>query len=452
MKPTPTTIAPATDSQTGGRPLPRFCRPDRQQLDPQPRLLDDLVAPDHPVRTVWDFVLQMDLTPLYTDYRAVAHHPGRPPIDVRLLVALWLYATLEGIASAHQLNERCTRDDPFKWLCGGVSVNYHTLADFRTAHLDWLMEQLTWSVAVLRSEGLVDLNRVGQDGLRVRASAGSSSFKREAKLADAYQEAQQHWDALQAELQANPGAGSRRQQRAQVRAARQRLERLQRAQEEWQHIEAQREQRKKGDGEKARASTTDPEARRMKMPDGGTRPAYNVQFATALDQLVVVGVEVTNAGSDNGQMAPMVTQIEAQHQTLPEEYYTDGGFSTLDDIVQISKLGTTVYTPVKEVAKKQAQGKDPFAPQKGDKPEIAAWRQRMGTWAAQVKYKDRPKCEWTNATCRHRGLTRLLVRGLAKVKAVALWYGLAVNYLRTVALRAQAAAGKVRAKPAAAGC
>jgi hypothetical protein len=187
----------------------------------------------------------------------------------------------------------------------------------------------------------------------------------------------------------------------------------------------------------------------MKMADGGYRPAYNVQFATALDPLVVLGVSVSNAGSDSGQMDPMLAQLEEQQQVRPGEYYTDGGFSTLDDIVKVSQRGTTVYTPVKDAEKKRKQGQDPFAPRPGDKPEVAAWRQRMGTAEAQAKYKDRPKCEWTNATCRNRGLTRLLVRGLEKVKAVALWYGLAVNVLRLLAVRAAAVAGTVRAAPAA---
>lgn len=423
---------------------PRFCRPDRTQVDPHPRPLDELVAADHPVRAVWEFVLQMNLTALEADYRAVEHHPGRPPIDVRLLVALWLYATLEGIASAHQLNQRCTRDDPFKWLCGGVSVNYHTLSDFRSNHADWLAEQLTWSVAVLRSEGLVDLNRVGQDGLRVRASAGAGSFKRQAKLAEAYQEAQQHWQTLQAELQENPGVLNARQRQAQLRAARQRLQRVARAQQHWQQIEAQREKRKKGDGEKARASTTDPEARRMKMPDGGYRPAYNVQFATTLDTLVVVGVDVTNAGTDAGQMTPMVEQVNESCQATPPEWYVDGGFATQEDITQASAQGTVVYAPIKEEAQKLQQGKDPYAPAKGDTPAVAAWRQRMGTAEAKAKYRARSLCEWTNATSREHGLTRLLVRGLAKVKAVALWHGLAVNLRRTLTLRAAQAAEVVR--------
>jgi transposase len=439
---------PALDPHLPSPPTPRLQRPDRARPDPYPLSLDDRIPAEHPVRALWDFVTAMDLAPLYAAIRAVEGHPGRPAIDPRILVALWLYATLEGIGSAHALDQHCRRDDAFKWLCGGVSVNYHTLADFRTDHADWLEEQLVWSVAVLRRAGLVDLNQIGQDGLRVRASAGSSSFQGRDKLQAHLAEAQQQWDRLQAEAQADPAQLNRRQQKARERAARGRLERLRRAQQEWQQIEAARERRRKGDGAKARASTTDPEARRMKMPDGGFRPAYNVQFATTLDHLVVVGVDVTNAGSDGGQMDPMVAQIEQRHQHRPAAYFTDGSFATLEDIAAVSQRGVTVYTPVKDEDTKRQQGQDPFAPRPGDAPAVAAWRQRMGTEAGRQAYRQRSKCEWTNATCRQRGLYQVVVRGLAKVRAVALWYGLMVNFLRALALRAEASAGAMRAEVA----
>jgi transposase len=390
----------------------------------------------------------MDLSSLLASVKAVQGHSGRTPIDLRILIALWMFATIEGVSSARRINTLCRRDDCFKWLCGGVSVNYHTLADFRTDHAVWLEEQIVSSVAVLRQENLVDLNRVGQDGMRVRANAGSSSFQREAKLQEHLAQAQEQWDRLQAETQQpDPAPGCRRQQKARLRAAHERLERVQRALQERDKLQAAREARKKGDGPKTRASTTDPEARSMKMADGGYRPAYNVQFATDLDSLVVVGVMVTNVGSDAGQMDPMLEQMQQQGQ--PTEYFTDGGFSTLQDISKVSKRGVVVYTPVKEVEKKQAKVHNPFEPQKGDTPEVVQWRQRMGTEEGRKAYRQRSKCEWTNAMSRNQGLYRLLVRGLEKVKAVALWHGLAVNFLRTLSLRAAAVCkGIVRAEVA----
>ncbi len=412
--------------------------PNRSQLDPNPKTIDELITQDHSARLVWELVEGLDMTPLLDQIRAVEGHPGRTPIDPRILTALWLYATIEGIACARELERRSYDRDPFKWLRGGVDVNYHTLSDFRTQHGAWLEQQAVAVVAAMRAEGLIDLNQVGQDGLRVRASAGSGSFKKEEKLDELLTEAQQQWDRLEAEFQ-NGSGGSPRQQAARARAARERLGRLRRAKEEVHKVQAAREARQKGDGTTARASTTDPEARRMKMPDGGFRPAYNVQFATTLDTLVIVGADVTNAGSDGGQMDPMVERIETQQGVLPQEYYTDGGFSTKEDIEEVGQRGVVVYTPVKEAEKQQQEGKDPYAPRRGEGPELSEWRQRMGTEAGQAKYKQRSKCEWSNAQSRNRGLYGIVVRGLEKVKAVVWWYVLAQNLLRWVALRAERA-------------
>ncbi len=420
---------------------PRLVRSNRMQPDPNPRLIDHLVPPDHLVRTVWDLVEQLDFAPLYAEIKAIEGHAGRPAVDPAIFTALWLYATIEGIASARVLEKRCYDCDPYKWLRGGVDVNYHSLSDFRTRHQDWLEQQVVGLVATMRAEGLIDFERLGQDGLRIRASAGSGSFKKEQKLNALLDEAQQDWDQLQAEFAAESSDASSRKQQAQARAARERLERLQQAKQEVQKLQAAREARKKGDGEQARASTTDPESRRMKMPDGGFRPGYNVQFATTLDTLVIVGVDLTNAGSDGGQMGPMVEQIKAQQGELPGEYYTDGGFSTKDDIENVGLQGITVLTPVKEAERQEREGKDPYAPRSDEGPILTMWRQLMGSAEGKKKYTLRSKCEWSNAQVRNRGLYRVLVRGLEKVKAVVLWHVLANNLLRMVALRARHGTG-----------
>lgn len=440
--PTPT-VAPKSTEAHAPTPAPRLNRPDRSQVDPDPGILDELLAQDHPARLVWALVLELDMTALHAKIASVEGHAGRSAIDPRILTALWLYATKEGIVSARRLEDLCYRDDVYKWLRGGVDVNYHTLADFRTDHADWLEQQVVTGIATLRAEGLVDLNQVGQDGLRVRASAGTGSFRKEEKLRAHLEEAQQQWDRLEQELAADPNQ-NQRQLAARKRAARERLERLKRAIEQLPELQAARESRKKGDGSTARVSPTDPDARRMKMPDGGFRPAYNVELATTLDTLVVVGVDVINVGSDGGQMDPMVERIEQQQQCVPNEHYTDGGFSTMDDIEKVSRRGVTLFTPVKETKRQQDEGKDPYAPRPGDSPEVGQWRQRMGTDEAKTKYRNRSKCEWTNAMCRNRNLQQFKVRGLQKVRTVVLWFVLIHNMLRTVALRAQ------RALPAAA--
>jgi transposase len=414
--------------------------PDRSQIDPNPKRIDDLIPPDHKARLVWELVLELDMTPLCDRIKAVEGHAGRPSIDPRVLTALWLYATDEGIASARKLNKRCYDCDPFKWIRGGVDVNYHTLSDFRTDHAEWLKEQIINNIASMRAEELVSLDIIGQDGMRVRASAGNDSFKKAGRLEELLEEAEKQWDRLQSEFEQETEL-SARQQAAQERAARERIERLKQAQQEVKQVAEQREKRKKGDGDTARVSTTDPEARRMKMGDGGFRPAYNVEFGTDLNGLVIIGADLINAGSDNGQMEPMVLQIEAEQGPLPEdaEYYVDGGFASKADIESVGQRGVTVFAPIREAEKQERRGKDPYAAKPGDTPQVAVWRERMGTEEAKEKYKQRSKTEFPNAVCRNWGLQQFLVRGLEKVKSVVLWYVLLHNLFRMVALRAERA-------------
>jgi transposase len=433
-------MEPQDASTEVAAPAPRMKSPDRSQIV-DPKRIDDLIPPGHKARLVWELAQELDLSPLYAQIKAVEGHAGRAPVDPRVLVALWLYAIDEGISEARELYRRCYDCDPYKWLRGGVDVNYHTLSDFRTQHPEWLQAQVVTHIAALRAEGLASLDVLGQDGMRVRASAGNDSFEREATLRHLLEEAEQQEERLPRELEQQPDL-SARQQAAQQRAVRERVERLKQAQQEVQKVAQAREKRKKGDGASARASTTDPEARRMKRGDGGTRPAYNVEFTTDLKSLVIVGVDLINAGSDAGQMEPMVEQIETEQGPLPQagEYYADGGFATKEDLTSVSQRGVTVFAPLKDVEKQQQQGKDPYAPKRGDSSEVAAWRQRMGTEEGRQKYKQRAKCEWSNAECRNRGLYQFVVRGLAKVKTVVLWYVLVHNLFRRVALRAERAA------------
>jgi len=439
----PAAAEPLADAPAPAGGRPRCQRPQRRQVEFQPFSLDELLPLDHDARAVWEYVQGVDLPHLYVAIRAVEGVPGRDPIDPRILLALWLYATLDGVGSARQLDELCRDHVVYRWICGGVSVNYHTLSDFRTARPELLEEMLTDSVATLMNEGLVTLNRVAEDGMRVRASAGSDSYHSGETLTKHLATAREQIARLKQELEQDPGTLSARQQAARVRAVREREERLKRALEERQKIASQREARKKGSGEEARASDTDPEARRMKMADGGTRPGYNVQFCTDTESLVVTGVIVSNIGSDAGGMAPMVQQHIERYGKAPGEMLTDGGFSTIDDIEQVERNHVTViYTPVKEEEKKREKGIDPFARCRGDSDLIARWRERMGTERAAEIYKERASsAEWTNAQTRNRGLRQFLVRGLEKVKIIALWHAVAINLKRALTLRAQLAVG-----------
>jgi len=278
------------DRDPGVLPLPRVERPNRAQLELRSVDLDGLLPADHRARLVWDFVEGLDLAPLYAAIRAVEGGAGRPAIDPAILTALWLYATLEGVGSARALDRLCDQHDAYRWLAGGVSVNYHTLADFRVAHAEVLDALLTRSVATLMAEGLVTLTRVAQDGVRVRASAGAASFRGRDRLQHYLDEADTQVRALRQELDEDPAATSRRQAAARTRAAQERRARVQKALEQLADVEAQHRNAHDSAAHRrtARASTTDPEARVMKMADGGFRPAFNPtpapRFACSFDR------------------------------------------------------------------------------------------------------------------------------------------------------------------------
>jgi transposase len=418
------------------RPPPRLRQVDRQRLIAT-MPLEGLIDSDHQARLVWDFCLGLDLSPLYDAIGSREGGPGHPAIDPRIHVALWLYATLEGVGSARALARLCSDHAAFRWIAGGVSVNHHTLADFRVSHVGWLDGLLTHSVAVLREQDLVDLNRVAQDGMRVRACAGAASFHRRQTLQEHLQEAREQVARLKEEMDDDPSAPPRRHASARERAARERQERLQRALARMPEMAAKK---KADERHNARASSTDPDAPVMKMADGGYRPAYNVHYAADGGSPAIVGVEVIAAGSDMGQLAPMQDQIQRRFDARPGEVLADGGFASLSDIeaAEAAPRGATVYAPVPKPKDAERGRHEPLP---ADGPSVAAWRQRMGTEEAKEICKQRAAtAECVNAQARNRGLYRLLVRGLQKVKAVALWFAVAHNLACGIRLRAQAVA------------
>jgi transposase len=422
--------------------VPRLQLPNRGQLELRSVDLDGLLGADHRARLVWAFVEGLDLTPLYARIKAVEGHPGRPPIDPAILVALWLYATLEGVGSARALDRLCAEHDAYRWLAGGVGLNYHTLAVFRVEHADVLDRLLTESVAALLADGLVTLTTVAQDGVRVRAAAGAASYRRRGTLERFLKQADAHVAALEAELDADPAASSRRVAAARERAARERAERVRHALAHLPAIEAAKKRNAKlgKPAPEARTSTTDPEARVMKMADGGWRPAYNAGLVTDTGSQVIVGLDVSNKGNDQGQLGPMIRQLRRRYARAPGAWLADAGFLRNSEIDEFAapRAGTTLYLPVRTP---EDRSRDPYLPLPADSPAVAAWRTRMGTPQAKEIYKDRAAtAECVNAIARNRGLQRFGVRGSAKVRAVLLWFALAHNLMRTVALRSAAAA------------
>jgi len=417
----------------------RVKRPVRNQAEMIVRDLDSLVSEDHAVRAVWEFLGRLDLSAFYGSIKAVLDRPGRPASDPQVLLALWVYATVEGIGSARQLAKLTEEHDTYRWLRGGVPVDYHLLAEFRTTHQEEIDDLITQVVAVLLKAGLVELKRVSQDGMRVRASAGSSSFHRDKSLKKCLEEAREQVKRVAEEREHPDREVSQREQMARERAAREREDRIQEALQQLPRVQSAKERQQRHAGKaraarvkEARVSTTDPSARIMKMADGGFRPSYNVQYATDTGSQVIVGVDVSNQGADQGQALGMEEQVERRTGKQPESYLADGGFVDLEDIKALEEKGIEVYAPSRENKGREIS----YGKGMAGTPEIAAWRERMQTEEAKTIYRERAATsECVNALMRTRyGLRQFTVRGLPKVLGAVLLTVLAHNLIRWISL------------------
>jgi transposase len=410
---------------------PRLREPKRDQVEWRPMDIDSLIGEDHLARFFWAFVVPLDLSELENRIGARGSNPGHPTIAPRLMLALWLYATSQGVGSARALARLCESDDGYRWLCGNVSVNHKTLGDFRVECADLLDRLLSEHLASLAEVGVVDLDTLAQDGVKIRASAGTSSFRRAETLERKLETAQAVVEQLKTEAETHPEASNKRVQAARERAARERVERVERAQAALAKLKGQRQEleEKGGNGKKPkepRASTTDADARVMKMADAGFRPAYNVQVASAAGTQIIVAVDVGNNGSDRCLMKPMLEKLHEQTGRFPERHIVDGGFCNARDIEWAHRQGIEVFCP----PTKSKSGVDPYQPRPSDGEGTEVWRARMASEAGKLVYAIRVICECIHARWRNWNLRQVTVRGLEKVRAVATLYAFTNNVLQ----------------------
>lgn len=418
----------------------RYLEADRSQLRWDMVDLDGLLPVEHRARVVWSLVAGLDLAPLYAVINAREGAPGRPAADPAVLLALWLHATLEGVGSARQLARLCDSDIAYRWLCGGVPVNYHGLADFRVGHGAVLDKLLSESLAALAAEGLVKLDEVAIDGTKVRASAGRRSFRRGERLAALEALAQQRIATLRAEVESDPAAGERRRQAAQRRAAEGVAARLAAAKAALAKLRTEKEQRarrhRKAEAAKSepKASSTDAEARMMRFADGAVRAGYNVQIAATTEGGLIVAAEVCERRNDAGMALPMVAAVAERCGAVPQRVLVDTHYATKDDIVALAaQHGCQVYAPPPQT--RGAASPATRRKRRKEAPAVREWRDRMALPAAQDVYRRRNRIETINAQLKWRGLGELLVRGLAKARCVVLLHALAHNLWRGHSLR-----------------
>jgi transposase len=404
---------------------PRLRQPDRQQMRMEPVCLDERLPADHPARMVWRVVERLDLSAFYGPLKARGSDPGRAATDPKLLVALWLYAAVDGVGRGRELEELCRRHDAYRWLCGGVNVNYHTLNDFRVANEQALDTLFTRVLSALVDRGVVKVERISQDSKRVRASAGSSSFHRKETLTRQLEEIRRYVEELKRQASEELSAA---QQAVRESAAREREARLEEALALLPELERMQQNSRNNQKHRAkpvRVSSTDPQARKIKMPDGGVRPGYNVQVGTDVSSGAIVGVDVVNSSADSNQSEPLRQQVEDRTGQEVREHLMDEGYVDMESIGRAEEAGVKVYAPLPTSRKTG----EPVTASRWDTPWTKRWRERMQTPEGQAIYRRRFPCsERVHAELTDRmGLYQVAVRGIRKVRCVMLWMALAFN-------------------------
>lgn len=422
----------------------RVNRADRSQPRFEVVDLESQIGEDHRARTVWEFVSGLDLSAFYDRIRARGETAGRPATDPKILLALWLYGTLEGVGSARALNQLCSHHAAYRWLCGGVEVNHNILSEFRVENGELLDRLLTQSLTALIAGGVVTLEEAAIDGTKVRASASKDSLSGAGRLSRIAAAVEERIKGLKRELEGDPEASQRRAKKRALDAGKERARRVAAAQAKLAELEAERAERQETHAaEEARksevkASSTDPEARMMKFPDGAMRLAYNVQVATSCG--FVIAVEPTDRRNDKGLAPMLVEQIKARCADVPKRLLADTGAMTQGDIASLAETypGMTIFSPppkekddVKEETKRKRAWKLLQQP-----AAVRDWHERMAGDEAKSIYARRKNTEHAHAHMKNRGFGTMLVRGLAKVRAVCLLHALAHNLACALSRRA----------------
>jgi transposase len=423
---------------------PRLISPERTQLRLGVIDLESQLALDHPARIVWAFVKSADLSAFYSRIKARDDQPGRPASDPAVLLAVWLYATVDDVGSARAIERLCRDHAAYRWLCGGVPVNHDMLSAFRRDGGAQLDELLTRSLAGLVSEGLVPLDEAAIDGTKIRSRAGHSSMAGRERLAKFEALVSERIARLRGEIEQDPAADNRRRRDRAVRAAELQTQRLERARKRLEELEREKAERSKthrveeAAKQAPKVSTSDPEVRRMRMADGATRPAWNVQVATSGG--FVVGIEPTDRRNDSGLGQAIVAQIRRRCGRTPKRLLADATAMTIEEIDGFSRTDPdlVVYSPVAKPREKVTPGSERNRRSRlRHEPEaVKQWRARMETDDAKEIYRRRKLTEHVHAKMKNRGFGEILVHGLAKVRVVCLFHALANNIMNAHRCRA----------------
>lgn len=434
----------------------RVIGPDRAQLRWDVVDLDSQLPDDHRARLVWAFVEGLDLSEFYDRIKARDAVAGRPATDPRVVLAVWLYATLEGIGSARAIDRLCQQHAAYRWLCGGAPINHDLLATFRRENAAQLDRLLTQSVTGLIAEKLITLEEMAIDGTKVRACAGRGSMSQRKRLESIEKAVAERIAELKSELDKDPGEPERRRKKRALQAAEERARRVERARQKLaaltqeQAVRAKRHAKEEAEKGEPKVSVSDPEVRVMRLADGAVAPAWNVQVATSNG--FIVGIDPTDRRNDSGLATGVVEQIAQRSNRVPQRLLADTRAMTQDDIVQLGEAhpALRVYSPPapqRLAVKPETERKRRWS-RRREPPAVTAWRARMASEEGQETYRRRKLTERAHGIIKNRGMSRFLVHSREKVRAVCVLQALALNLSWANTLRRRIAAAAATVIPA----
>jgi transposase len=351
----------------------KYIRVDRSQLSWGALDVEQLIPANHPARIIWDVSGRLDLSAFEQHSKSMEGSAGRPCWSPQVLVSIWVYAYSIGVASARAIERLMEHEPGMRWLAGNQVVNHHTLADFRVGDQGALENLFAEFLALMDQEGILDLSTILQDGTKVRTVAGRGSFHRRPTLEKRLRKARKVMRELDRKAAQEREPLEEKRAAAQRRAAREAVERMEGVLKHFRDLESRTRPSKRAE---LRVSDSEPEARKMKQPDGGFAPSYNVQVSTEAQSRMIVSVGVTPAANDTQELIPAMERVQRTCGELPERVIADNGYATRANVEQTAQQGIELIAPWKDQASREAGAcasngiAAPFAP--------SAFRQRSG--------------------------------------------------------------------------
>jgi len=423
-----------------------------------PAMVGDFVAADHLARFVLSVVRdEVDLVKITGTYGS---ERGQPPFDPTMMTTLLLYSYCCGIYSSRRIAKACRERVDFMSIVGLDVPDFRTISDFRKRHLKALGELFGQILHLCEKAGLVKLGHVALDGTKIKANASkhkAMSYERmegraaelEAEVAGWLSTAEAA-DAEEDKLYGRDKTGDEmpdwvadKQRRAErIRQAKAELEAEAKAAAEAK-LEAQAaadekreaEGRRKGGRQAAPPSTapdakaqknfTDPESRIMKSKDGFVQ-AYNAQAAVDAEAQIIVAQDVTQSGSDCGQLLPMTDAIEANLGRRPAQLSADAGYCSEDNLAGLEDRNVDAYVATGRArdavtgAAKDKSAPAPSVPQPASTPtRVEAMRAKIKAGGHVSPYRLRKQLPEPvfGQIKQARGFRQFLLRGIEKVCA-----------------------------------